>query len=92
MARALLAAGKPVRAVVRDAGKARAWADQGCEVAIASMNDAGALAAAFAGAEGVFVLPPPEFDPAPGFPEGRAIISAVKQALEASKPKRVVWQ
>ncbi len=54
------------------------------------MADAGALASAFTGAEGVFVLPPPEFDPAPGFPEGRAIIAAVKRALELSKPKRVV--
>lgn len=90
MARALLAAGRSVRAVVRDAAKGRAWADQGCEVAVASMSDAGALAAAFDGAEGAFVLPPPEFDPAPGFPDGRAIISAVRQALDASKPERVV--
>jgi uncharacterized protein YbjT (DUF2867 family) len=90
MARALLSAGKSVRAVVRDAAKGREWAGQGCEVAVASMEDAGALAAAFLGTEGVFVLPPPEFDPAPGFPEGRSIISAVKRALETSKPKQVV--
>lgn len=82
MARALLSAGKSVRAVVRDVAKGRKWAGQGCEVAVASMEDAGALAAAFLGTEGVFVLPPPEFDPAPGFPQGRTIISAVKRALE----------
>jgi NAD(P)H dehydrogenase (quinone) len=90
MARALLSAGKSVRAVVRDAAKGREWAGQGCEVALASMEDASALAAAFSGTEGVFVLPPPEFDPAPGFPQGRSIISAVKRALETSKPKKVV--
>jgi uncharacterized protein YbjT (DUF2867 family) len=90
VARALLAAGKSVRAVVRDAGKGRAWVDRGCELMLAEMEDTVALAAAFTGVEGVFILPPPEFDPAPGFPQGRAVISAVKDALEAAKPKKVV--
>jgi NAD(P)H dehydrogenase (quinone) len=90
MARALLAAGKSVRAVVRDASKGPAWADKGCGFMLAEMDDAVALAAAFTGVEGVFILPPPEFDPSPGFPAGRAVISAVKRALEVSKPKKVV--
>jgi len=64
LARTLLAAGQPVRAVVRDGGKAGAWAEQGCEVALAEMEDAGALAAAFKDTDGVFILPPSEFDPA----------------------------
>jgi hypothetical protein len=70
VARALLAARLPVSAVVRAAGKGATWAEHGCEVAIADMNDAVALTAAFTGAEGVFVLIPPIFDPAPGFPGG----------------------
>jgi uncharacterized protein YbjT (DUF2867 family) len=90
LARTLLAAGQPVRAVVRDAGKGRSWADRGCEVVLAEMQDAAALAAAFNGADGVFILPPSEFDPAPGFPEARAVISAVKTALEAARPMKVV--
>jgi len=90
MARSLLVAGKSVRAVVRDAAKGRAWADRGCEVALADMADADALASAFTAVEGAFILPPPEFDPAPGFPAGRAIISAVKRALEVSRPPKVV--
>jgi uncharacterized protein YbjT (DUF2867 family) len=44
LARALLAANKPVRAVVRDQEKAKAWAEQGCEIALANMNDTDALA------------------------------------------------
>ena len=68
-ARALLASGQKVRAVVRDGYKARPWAALGCEVAVAEMEDADALARAFAGCTGVFVLPPPCFDPLPGFPE-----------------------
>jgi NAD(P)H dehydrogenase (quinone) len=90
VARTLLAEGKPVRAVVRDAAKGKAWADLGCEVAIAEMEDAAALARAFAGAEGVFVLPPPNFDPTPGFPEARAVIDAVRQSLVAAQPARVI--
>jgi len=90
LARALLFARQPVRAVVRDADKAREWAASGCEIAFASMNDASALAAAFEGAEGVFILPPSEFDPAPGFPEARAVIDSVKAALEWARPGKVV--
>ena len=90
MARTLLAANQPVRAIVRDAGKAREWAALGCEVTYASMNDASALSAAFEGAEGVFILPPSEFDPAPGFPEARAVIDAVCTALAWAHPDKVV--
>ena len=89
-ARTLLAQGQPVRAVVRDSAKGKAWSDLGCEVAIADMNDAEALARAFAGARGVFVLPPPNFDPLPGFPEARAVIAAVRQALAQAQPGRVI--
>ncbi|WP_024275719.1 NmrA family NAD(P)-binding protein [Hyphomicrobium sp. 802] len=90
MAQALLDAGLPVRAVVRNAEKGAAWAAKGCDVAIATMEDADALAKAFMGAEGVFILPPNAFDPSPGFPEARAVISAVMQALNAARPARVV--
>ncbi|WP_044560157.1 NmrA family NAD(P)-binding protein [Azospirillum sp. B4] len=89
-ARALLAAGQPVRAVVRDAAKATPWADRGCEVAVAALQDAAALTQAFAGAAGVFILPPPDFDPAPGYPAARATMDAVATALAMARPARVV--
>jgi uncharacterized protein YbjT (DUF2867 family) len=53
LARALLADGQPVRAVVRAADKGHAWAERGCEVALAEMKDAASLTAAFKGAQGV---------------------------------------
>jgi NAD(P)H dehydrogenase (quinone) len=90
LAQALLAAHRPVRAIVRDIEKGRFWTSQGCEIARADMQDAASLKVAFTGAEGVFILPPSEFDPAPGFPEARAVIAAIKEALELALPGRVV--
>jgi NAD(P)H dehydrogenase (quinone) len=87
----LLAAGRPIRAVVRDGRKSDAWAERGCEVAIADITDAAALASAFKGAEGVFVLVPPNFDPALGFPEAQEIAATLKSALEKARPGRVVY-
>ena len=90
VARTLLQFGKRVRAVVRDAQRANVWRDEGCEIAVADMNDARALRSAFAGIEGVFVLLPPIFAPSKGFPEIAAIISALKEAIDGAKPKKVV--
>jgi uncharacterized protein YbjT (DUF2867 family) len=90
VARTLLAAGQPVRAVVRDADRARSWAERGCEVVTADMHDTTSLTAAFKGAGGVFILPPSEFDPSPGFPEARADIDAVRAALQSAGPGKVV--
>src|SRR5580704_17860644 len=58
-ATALLAAGQPVRVVVRDAKKGEAWKARGAEVAIADVGDAGALAAALVGAKAAYLLLPP---------------------------------
>ena len=90
VARSLLAAGKNVRAVVRDRKKGNEWASQGCDIAIADMNDADSLAQAFTGTEGVLLVLPPIFDPTPGFPEVRAILTALKRALEQARPTQVV--
>lgn len=90
-ARALLAAAKPVRAIVRSADKGRAWADRSCEVAVADLADAEALTRAFTGAEGVFLLIPPDYDPSPGFPEVQRLRDAALAAIEAARPGRVVY-
>jgi NAD(P)H dehydrogenase (quinone) len=91
VARNLLAAKLPVRAIVRDASRGEVWTQCGCKLATADINDAAALAEAFKGAEGVFVLVPPSFDPLPEFPEARAIAAALRVALEAARPDRVVY-
>jgi uncharacterized protein YbjT (DUF2867 family) len=90
VARSLLSADQPVRAVVRDRGKGAAWANLGCDIAIADLADARALAAAFEGTEGVFAMLPPVFDPAPGFPETRGFAESLYTALVTAKPQKVV--
>jgi NAD(P)H dehydrogenase (quinone) len=90
VARALLKAGHAVRAVVRDPRKATVWADVGCSVAVADMNDLAALTNAFTAASSVFILLPPIFDPSPDFPESRATVAVLRRALEATSPTKVV--
>jgi uncharacterized protein YbjT (DUF2867 family) len=91
VARRLDAQGKKIRAVVRDAQRAAAWADAGHEVCEAAFDDADALTAAFRGADGVFLMTPPNFDPEPGFPDTRRAAKAIKAALELARPGRVVF-
>jgi NAD(P)H dehydrogenase (quinone) len=50
----LLASDERLRAVVRNADKGQPWKKRGCEVALATIEDAASLAAAFRGVEAVF--------------------------------------
>jgi NAD(P)H dehydrogenase (quinone) len=91
VARNLWAAQQPVRGVVRDVVRSGEWAQRCREVAQADINDAPALTSAFQGAEGVFVLVPPNFDPSPDFREARATGATLRSALEAARPGKVVY-
>jgi uncharacterized protein YbjT (DUF2867 family) len=90
VARSLLAANQPVRAVIRDSSKSALWARLRCDIAIADLEDTGTLTTAFEGTTGVFALLPPVFDPSPGFPESIRRISSLRTALASAKPSRVV--
>ncbi len=90
VARTLLTHGAAVRAVARDPQKLDAWATNGCDTALADITDANALARAFSGTDGVFILLPPAFDPSPDFAEARAAIAAIRTALITARPARVV--
>jgi len=90
VARSLLAQGEKVRAVVRDAEKGRSWSAQGCDVGIASVEDAAGLTRVFEGVEGVFLMTPPNYDPLAGFPETHKAAAAIRQAIEAAQPGKVV--
>jgi len=91
VARNLLAAGHPVRGVVRETRKGETWAKLGCDLVEADINDVAALTAAFKGAACVFVLVPPNFDPSPDFREARAVAATLRSALDAAHPSRVVY-
>jgi uncharacterized protein YbjT (DUF2867 family) len=90
VARSLLSADQPVRAVVRDRSKSAPWAQLGCDIAVADLSDTEALTAAFAGTAGVFAMVPPVLDPAPGFAEAMGFINPLCAALAHAKPARVV--
>jgi uncharacterized protein YbjT (DUF2867 family) len=90
-AETLLAAGKKVRGIVRDKAKAAHWAKQGVELVNGDFDDIAALIEAFRGSDGVFVMLPPYFAPAPGYPETKNIVANIRSALLAAKPKKVVY-
>lgn len=86
----LLAQGKPVAVLVRDAQKAGNWRDKGARVATASLEDSKALAAAFAGAEGAYVLVPPNYQAADFLGYGNHVGDALAAAVKSSGIPHVV--
>jgi NAD(P)H dehydrogenase (quinone) len=91
VARGLLAQGKTVRAVVRSRAKGDEWAALGCDVFVASIDDAEAMTEAFRGVDGVFLMTPPNYDPEPGFPDTQRNAAALRAAIEASRPAKIVF-
>jgi uncharacterized protein YbjT (DUF2867 family) len=87
----LLAQGEQIRAIVRNPEKAARWRDRGAEVAVADVDDPNALAPAFEGTDGVFLMIPPNFAPAPGFPETRKTLASFHAALAKAVPKKAVY-
>jgi uncharacterized protein YbjT (DUF2867 family) len=86
-----LGQGGQIRAIVRNPEKAARWRDRGAEIAVADVDDPNALASAFEGADGVFVMIPPNFAPAPGFPETRKTLASYRAALAKALPKKAVY-
>jgi uncharacterized protein YbjT (DUF2867 family) len=82
VAGSLLAQGKSVTVLVRDARKAESWREKGAHVVAASLEDTQALAGALAHAEGAYLLIPPNYQAADvleyGFRVGDALAGAVK--------------
>jgi NAD(P)H dehydrogenase (quinone) len=87
----LLAQGEQIRAVVRNPEKAAQWKDRGAEIAVADVDDPNALASAFEATDGVFLMVPPNFAPAPGFPETRKTLVSFHAALAKTLPQKAVY-
>ncbi|WP_188311946.1 NmrA family NAD(P)-binding protein [Salinarimonas soli] len=88
---ALLAAGHRVRAFVRDPSRAAAWAARGVEVVAGDIADAASLERALAGAQGAYLLAPPQ--PAHPDPVGSyvAVAQAVRTAVQRAGLERLVF-
>lgn len=91
VARSLLARGEKVRGIVRNPEKAAEWQKQSVELFKADYNDAEALTAAFSGVDGVFVMVPPNFAPAPGYVETRRTLAVLHEALLKAQPPKAVY-
>jgi NAD(P)H dehydrogenase (quinone) len=89
-AKRLLQNGERVRAIVRTEAKAKLWRDRGAELAVATLDDASALTAAFTGMDGVFVMTPTWSAADDMFAENAKALMALCQALRAAALSKVV--
>ncbi len=91
VAQQLLDQKQKVRVLVKEASKADRWKKRGAEVAVGSLDDAHALAAALRSADAAYVLIPPPPPASTGyFQRAQKIIDACVQTLGGSHVKHVV--
>ncbi|HET7435093.1 MAG TPA: NmrA family NAD(P)-binding protein [Thermoanaerobaculia bacterium] len=90
VAEELLRRGKPVRVIVRSEEKGAAWRAKGAEVAVASIDDAEALTQALAGADGAYLLNPPDLQNEDMRSRGRHLGEVFARAVKGSGVKHVV--
>lgn len=91
VAETLLARKQPVRVVVRSSDKGAAWKARGAEVAVASIDDGSALAKAFQGAAGLYLLVPPNYGAVAWLTEQRQRMDQAAAAVQASEVPHVVF-
>jgi len=91
VAGALLDRGKKVRVVARDAAKVAALAKRGAEVFVGDVLDATSVASALAGAEGAYLLVPPDPTSTAFVARGKKIVDDYATALARAPVKHVVF-
>jgi len=89
-AQRLLAAGKQVRVIVRNAAKASELKKLGAEVFLADLQDQPALEKAFAGAEGVYFISPPDLGAKDFIGERKQLTQQIVDTLVRARVKHVV--
>ncbi len=90
IAEILLKSGQRVRVVVRSADKAKDLKEKGAEVAVASLDDADALAAALKGADAAFLMIPPNYTAQDFRAYQNKISESLEKAVRQSGVKFVV--
>src|SRR5258708_3184028 len=90
VAETLLRQKRNVRVVLHGAGKGKAWSEAGAEVAIADVYDGAALERVFSGAEGVYVLLPPNLGSSHVLVDNHRRTNLIAAAVEAAGVPHVV--
>lgn len=86
----LLSKNQPVRVIVRSADKGAGWKAKGADVAVASLDDVPALAKAFEGAKGVYLLVPPNYGAVAWLADQRQRMDRAAEAVQKSGVEHVV--
>ena len=87
----LLSKNQPVRVVVRSADKGAAWKAKGADVAVASLDDVSAMAKAFEGAKGVYLMVPPNYGATTWLSDQQARMDRAAEAVNQSGVSHVVY-
>jgi uncharacterized protein YbjT (DUF2867 family) len=91
VAETLLSWKQPVRIVVRSADKTASWKAKGAEIAVASLDDVSALTKAFEGANGLYLLVPPNYGASLWLADQRARMDRAAEAVKSSGISHVVF-
>jgi NAD(P)H dehydrogenase (quinone) len=89
-ARELLKRGHAVRGLVRDAKKATEWWERGVDLVQGDFTNSGSVAGALREINGAFLMLPTVSSPTPGFPEAKALITSLRNALWQVSPHLLV--
>jgi uncharacterized protein YbjT (DUF2867 family) len=87
----LLAAGAPVRVIVRNESKGAPWKARGAEVVVAPLEDVEALARALGGAQGAYLLLPPDPGSTEFIASRKRLAQTLAQAAEQARVPHVVF-
>jgi len=87
----LLSRNQPVRIVVRSADKGAVWKTKGAEIAIASLDEVSSLTRAFEGAEGAYLLVPPNYGASAWLTDQRSRMDRAADAVKKSGIGHVVF-
>ena len=90
VAATLLARKQPVRVIVRSSEKGEEWKAKGAQVAVASLDEAEALAKALQGVTGAYFLVPPNYKAAQYMEDRTRVVEAIAAAVASSALRHVV--
>lgn len=91
VAETLLGKKQSVRVIVRSTDKGAVWKAKGAEVAVASLDDVPALAMAFEGATGVYLMVPPNYGATAWLSDQQMRMDRAAEAVKKSGVSHVVF-